>query len=64
MNDSDVYMTARGFIATHGTRVAWQHALARATEQSDLTDLANWLRIIDAIDELTRTERHPGEMIQ
>ncbi len=64
MEENEVYRTAKGFIAVHGAKVAWQHALVRAVNQADMTGKASWLRVVDAIDEMTRTTPHPAETIQ
>ncbi len=64
METAEIYRTAQVFITAHGTKVAWQRALARAIDQADFGRTAAWLRVVDAIDELTRLEPGPGETIQ
>ncbi len=64
VKETEIYQTAMGFIVLHGTKVAWQHALAQAINQSDLSRTAAWLRVVDAIDEMTRVERRPDETVQ
>lgn len=64
MEPAEIYRTAQGFITAHGTKVAWQRALAKAIDQADLGRTETWLRVVAAIDELTRVQQRPGETIQ
>jgi len=66
VDELDTYRCAKLLLDQHG-RDAELHAAMRA----DALDAAGaeagrraWMRILAAIDELARTERHPGEQLQ
>ena len=64
MIDVDVRKIAQSLVENHGQRLAWQHAAAKALESASDGEVGIvWLRIIDAIDDLQRTERRPGERV-
>ena len=66
MDDLDAYRCAKLLLGQHG-RDAELHAAMRADELDTAGDEAGrraWRRILAAIDELMRTERHQGEPLQ
>ena len=64
MVENDILKVAQALIDTYGWHVAWQHAAAKAFESaSDCRLGVVWLRIIDAIDDLTRTKPQLGELV-
>lgn len=66
MDDLDAYRCAKLLLDRHG-RDAELHAAMRADEleaAGDEAGLRAWMRILAAMDELVRTERHQGEPLQ
>lgn len=62
----DAYRCAKLLLDRYG-RGAEFHAAARADELEAAGDEAGrkaWMRILAAMDELTRTQRRPGEPLQ
>ncbi len=66
MNGLDAYRCAKLLLDRHG-HDAELHAALRADEleaAGDETGRRAWMHILDAIDELVRTERRPSEPLQ
>ena len=66
MDELDAYRCAKLLLDQHG-QDAELHAAMRADELDAAGDAAGqraWMRILAAIDELARTERHLGEQLQ
>lgn len=66
MTGLDAYRCAKLLLDQHG-RDAELHAAMRADELEAAGDEAGrqaWMRILAAMDELTRTERRSGEPLQ
>ncbi len=66
MDELDIYRCAKLLLDQHG-RDAELHAAMRADALDAAGDEAGrraWMRIQAAIDELARTEWHPGEQLQ
>ena len=66
MTGLDAYRCAKLLLDRHG-RDAELHAAMRADELEAAGDEAGrqaWMHILAALDELTRTERRPGEPLQ
>ena len=67
ISELDALRCARLLLDRHGRPAAELHATMRADELEAAGDEAGrrtWMRILAALDELTRTERHPGEVLQ
>ena len=66
MDDLDALRCAKLLLDQHG-RDAELHAALRADELEAAGDEAGrraWMRILAAVDDLARTERHYGETLQ
>ena len=64
MIEIDILKVARSLVDAHGWDVAWQHAAAKAFESASDGEVGIvWLRIIDAIDNITRTKRQQSELV-
>ncbi len=64
--DLDTYRSANLLVKQHGTD-APIHAAMRADamlEAGDLDGLAVWKRIVRAVEEIQRTDRPSGEVLQ
>ena len=66
VSDLDVWRSANELIKKHGGEAA-NFAAIRADallDQGDVQGHAVWVRIINAIDDLQRTQKKPGERMQ
>lgn len=67
MNDLDAYRCAKLLLDRYGEDGARLHAAMRADELGAVSDKAGqqtWLRILAAVDELSRVARREGEALQ
>lgn len=65
MDELDPYRCAKILIDEHGPLIAWQKAASRAVELvRDHAGCLAWVRILDAVDELTRTSLRNDERLQ
>lgn len=63
-SDLDILRSAKVLLDGHGPLGAWLYAVHRAQElaaQGDMGGVATWGRVLDALEELTRTELDPGQ---
>lgn len=63
-SDLDILRAAEKLLDGHGRLGAWMYAAQRAQEcagQNDMEGVAVWGRVLDALQELTRTEPGAGE---
>ena len=64
LSDLDVLRVAKALLDGHGPLGAWIYAAQRAQEfagQNDMAGVATWGRVLDALEELTRTKPDAGE---
>ena len=66
MDGLDAYRCAHILIREHGMQAATRATLRRGEllTAGDVAGAEAWMRIIDAIRMLRRTEREPGEALQ
>ena len=57
MHDTDINKRAIRLLQKHGSETAWQHGLARAVEQLDLTGIAEWARVMKVLDQIAVLDR-------
>lgn len=65
LSDTDILRAAEELLDVHGPLGAWIHAARRAqefAEQNDMAGVATWGRVLDVLEELTRTKPDAGEM--
>ena len=64
LSDLDILRAAEELLDGHGPLGAWIYAAQRAQEsagQNDMGGVATWGRVLDALEELTRTKPDAGE---
>lgn len=65
--DIDVWRSATLLLREHGQAGAWVAAVSRVRELDQAGDhdgVAVWNRIVDAVEELSRSVPSPGEIMQ